>query len=205
MAELETKRVLLRPFRMDDVKDLARICGDALVMKYLGQRGAPMSREETEVALRSIIAHWERHNFGRWAAVNKREGKLIGYCGLRSLGENAELVYLLDHPYWGCGLATEMALASLTFGFGVRSFDYIVAMVKPDNMASRHVLEKVGMRYEQTVKFFRYMEQMNLAYPWSGEREDIDVAQYLITKDMYRHQSAERQNTKSSFVSLTAL
>jgi ribosomal-protein-alanine N-acetyltransferase len=191
MIVLETERVLLRPFRSADLEDLAGICSNARVMKYLGLRGEPMSREDTETALRSIIAHWERHGFGRWAAVDNRDGKLIGYCGLRSFAKNAELVYLLDHPYWGRGLATEMALSCLAFGFGARSFDHIVAMAKPDNLASRHVLEKVGFRYQQTVKFSRIMAQMNLVHPASSEYEDIDVAQYRISRAVYQHRTGQ--------------
>src|SRR4051812_22672757 len=111
MRELETDRLLLRQFSIDDLNDLARFFADERVTKYMGTRGETATREESEVALRSIIAHWGRHGFGRWAAVLKGEGRLIGYGGLRSYAGDAELVYLLDYSYWGRGLATEMARA----------------------------------------------------------------------------------------------
>ena len=188
LPEKETERLLLRQFSPDDLCELARIFGDARVMEYIGIHGGPITREETEVALRSIIAHWGRHGFGRWAAVHKEEGRLIGYCGLRALGEYAELVYLLDHPYWGRGLATEMARATLAFGFEQKSFDRIVGMTRPGNAASRRVLEKVGMSYRQTLQFFRHMAETGTPCANAGGCEDFDVVRYEISRAEYWRQ-----------------
>lgn len=149
MVEIETDRVRLRMFKMSDLEALSHIFGDPDVIRHLGS-GKPATREETEVALQSIIRHWERHDFGRWAAIDKQTGTLIGYGGLRSFHGDPELVYLLAKPYWGRGLATEMARACLSFGFEQRGFKRIVAMAKPLNEASQRVLRKVGMRFEKT-------------------------------------------------------
>ena len=156
-------------FTHADLDGLASIFSDPLVMKYLGT-GEPVSREETETALTSIIRHWHRHGFGRWAVVHKEDDSLIGYGGLRWLeGVGPELVYLLAQPYWGMGLATEIARACLRYGFELRQFDSIVAIAKPPNIASRRVMEKVGMSYEKQATYF-----------------NIDVVQYTISRDQYR-------------------
>lgn len=207
LIEIETERLLLRQFEWDDLDDLVRICGDARVMKYIGLRGEPMAREETRQALSSIFAHWQRHGFGRWAAVHKNECRLIGYSGLRSFGKDAELVYLLDFPYWGHGLATEMARACLGFAFERRAFDYVVAMTKPDNLASRRVLEKVGLQYRQTIKFFRHMAEMGLLYPKGDELADMDVAYYSISSSEYRPASqlcSDATSDQSEYSKLTS-
>ena len=91
MPELETDRLLLRQFALGDLDALAQIFADPEVVKHLGS-GEPASREETETALRSIIAHWGRHGFGRWAAVYRPTRELIGYGGLRSFQGEPELV-----------------------------------------------------------------------------------------------------------------
>jgi len=116
MPCVETSRLLLRPFTGEDLDDFSRILAKPGVMEYLGADCKPMSRGETETALLSIIRHWQRHGFGRWAVVGKEDGRLIGCAGLRSYQETAELVYLLDEPYWGRGLATEIARACLRSG-----------------------------------------------------------------------------------------
>jgi len=153
MPEIETDRLLLRQFTLEDLDALAELFADPEVIKYLGS-GEPVSREETETALRSIIAHWERHGFGRWAAIYKPTGVFIGYGGLRSFHGEPELVYLLGRPYWRRGLATEMALACLKFGFEELMFERIIAMAKTPNVRSHRVLEKTGMRFERVTNIY---------------------------------------------------
>lgn len=148
MGEIETSRLRLRKFSLDDLNDLARIFRKPEVVRHLGT-GMPLLRAEAEYALQGIIRHWRRHGFGRWAAIYKPTGKLIGYGGLRSFQGTPELVYLLDKPYWGLGLATEMAEASLKHGFDDRRFERIVGMTKLANVASQRVMTKIGMRLEK--------------------------------------------------------
>ena len=152
MDVIETARLHLRQFTLGDLDDLYPIFSDPDVVKYM-KTGAPVSREETESALMSIIKHWEQHGFGRWAVVLKETGRLIGYGGLRNLYGTPELVYLLAKPYWNMGLATELAKACLTWGFEERHFEHIVAVTKPEHAASRRVMEKIGMVYERDATY----------------------------------------------------
>jgi ribosomal-protein-alanine N-acetyltransferase len=148
MDEIETVRLRLRMFTTDDLDDLSIIFGDAEVVKHIGS-GKPAPRAETEVALHSILRHWERHGFGRWAAIDKQTDKLIGYGGLRNFEGTPELVYLLAKSYWRKGLGTEMAQGCLKYGFEDRGFERIVGLVKTANAASHRVMEKLGMDYEK--------------------------------------------------------
>lgn len=154
MVNRETDRLLLRMFKPEDLDDLARIFAKPNVMKYLGLDCQPLPREETEIALTSIIKNWKLNNFGRWAVISKESGDLIGCAGFRSYEGVAELFYLLDEPYWKKGLATEAAEACLRFGFNERHFDKIVAFIRPQNSASLRVLEKIGMRFIQEITIF---------------------------------------------------
>lgn len=134
---------------MNDVDALAEIFAKPSVMRYIGvQPGLALSREETETAVASIIRHWELNGFGRWGVVDKQTGALIGCAGLRSFENTGEVVYLLDEQYWGKGLATEIAIAAMRYGFETHNFPYIVAFTRPDNIASRRVMEKIGMTFE---------------------------------------------------------
>ena len=174
MYELETSRLRLRQFTMDDLDDLARLFADPDVVRYLGKDGKPVEREETEQALASMIRHWERHGCGRWAVINQADGRLIGSAGLRLYEGVPELVYLLDKDYWGRGLATEIARACLRFGFEELNQDLIIAFVRPLNRASHRVLAKVGMsRKGETVCF------------------GIDVVEYAIAKPDYRPEGSD--------------
>lgn len=171
MDMIETDRLRLRRFVPDDLDELALIFSDPLVLKYLSP-SRPATREETEHALLSMIRHWQRHAYGRWAVVERATNKLIGYGGLRCFDGTPELVYLLARPFWNCGLATEIARACLEYGFMSHKFERIVAVTQPNNLASRRVMEKVGLSYERDDNFY-----------------DIDVVLYALTRTDYLTQS----------------
>lgn len=150
MKVIETSRTILRKFTMDDLEDVASIFSNPRVMKYLGLNGQPVSRDETREILKSMIRLWQTRGYGRMAVVSKKNNKLIGIAGLRYYEGDAELFYLLDEPYWGKGLATEIGQAVLEYGFETFDFSRIIAVTRPANAASSRVLEKLGLRFEKT-------------------------------------------------------
>lgn len=165
---IETARLRLRLFRPDDLDDLAAMLRDPLVVRYVGD-GKPADREVAEKALTSVIDHWRRHGFGRWAVEDKETHQFLGYGGLRSLLGTPEVVYHFATSHWGKGYATEVAHASLRFGFEEHRFERIVAIAKPENAASIHVMEKLGMQYEMHTSYY-----------------DIDVIQYELARENYK-------------------
>ncbi len=168
MPSIETERLLLRPFRLDDLDELAALFGDPDVMRYVGT-GLPIGRDETDRALKSIIKQWDQCGFGRWAVLDKTSKQFAGFGGLRSLFDTPEVVYHFSKPNWGKGLATELARASLRFGFEDRRFHRIVALAKPENNASIRVMEKLGMHFEMYTTHY-----------------NIDVIQYEIKRDEFK-------------------
>lgn len=152
MTEIETARLRLRRFVPEDLDDLCRLLADPRVMRYVGvEAGYIFSREETEAALATFITGWARRGYGRWAVVEKATGRFAGLCGFRLFDGEAELLYLLHVEYWGQGLASEAARASLRYAFEELRLTKVVAVTRPEHTASRRVLERVGMRYEGEV------------------------------------------------------
>ncbi|WP_427159349.1 GNAT family N-acetyltransferase [Aliinostoc sp. HNIBRCY26] len=147
MPEIETARLKLRHFTLDDFGTLFRLYSDTEVMRYLSLR----TQEQTQESLIKHIQHWEKHNFGMWAVVHKDSCKMIGRCGLGFLEDTpeVELGYVLDKSYWNMGLGTEASQATLKYGFLTVQLDQIVAIARPENIASRRVIEKLGMRYQK--------------------------------------------------------
>jgi ribosomal-protein-alanine N-acetyltransferase len=175
IAELETDRLHLRAFSMDDLESLARIFANSTVVKHMGD-GKPASRDETNFALETIVDHYTRHGYGRLAVINKENNALIGYGGLRNFSGIPELVYLLDEPYWNQGFATEIGHECLKYGFNEQGFDQIVAMTKPENLASKKVLGKLGMQPSGLIEFHGY-----------------EVCFYSISVREYRSKTRETQ------------
>jgi ribosomal-protein-alanine N-acetyltransferase len=178
MNGLETERLYLR--RFDDTDRDAyyqRIYADPEVMKTL-PAGKPIAREDFEKRVdRLMVDHWQRHGFGPWVVVHKADQTLIGHCGLKYWPDSpdVEVFYALAKPYWGQGLATEGARASLRYGFETRRLDHIIAAAFVDNVASRRVLEKIGMIYTGETTF-----------------AGLTVAGYLIRREAYMLSSSPR-------------
>lgn len=182
IPRIETERTFLRAFNNNDLDDLAAIFSDADVMRFM-PGGKPRSREQTLNSLNSIQKHWDEHGFGWWAVViDKLEQKLAGWCGLARLENTTqvELLYMFDKPYWGKGLATETAKASLRYGFEELNLKQIVALSVPENTASRRVMEKLGMNYEG----LRHFHNSDLAY-YSIDKDKFEWPEslYKVLRD----------------------
>jgi ribosomal-protein-alanine N-acetyltransferase len=152
MLKIETARLQLRQFTIDDLEDLFRIYSNPEVMRYLSVR----TREQTHASLLRHIKQWEEYGFGMWAVVHKINGQLIGRCGLMFLDNTpeVELGYVFAKPYWNMGLATEASKASLNYGFELLKLERIVAIAQPENVASQRVMQKVGMKYEKDAHYY---------------------------------------------------
>jgi RimJ/RimL family protein N-acetyltransferase len=145
--------VLTRPTERD-LPELARMHRDPQVMATLGG-----VRSDSELATfhEELLAHWERYGFGWWIArTGDEQQRFVGRGGLRSLtldgrGE-VEVGYALLPEFWGQGLATELARASVRTGFDVLRLWTLVCFTLPENRTSRRVMEKVGFRYERNIQ-----------------------------------------------------
>lgn len=153
MPEIETARLRLRHLILDDLDALFGIYSNPEVMKYVG-KGA-RTKDETLAALIKMIEHW-KHGFGMWAIIHFGNSKFIGRCGLCFLDNTPEieLGYTLDKPYWNMGLATEASLAILKYGFEQIGLKRIVAIARPENLASQRVMQKVGMKFEKNAHYY---------------------------------------------------
>lgn len=153
MYEIETERLLLRPLVIADVDEIHAIYSRDEVMKYVGQ---VRTREEVEKYIAKMLKSWEENQLGMWAIAWKNEAKILGDGGLCFLDNTSEVEvgYVLDKPYWNLGVATEVAKASLRYGFEVLNLERIVAVANPKNFPSRRVMEKVGMTYEKDAFYY---------------------------------------------------
>ena len=153
---LETQRLILREFQLEDLSQLALILANPQVMKF--SPTGSLSVEQTRIKLNSFIASYKRYGFGKCAIILKECNKLIGYCGIAvELVDNVyepEIGYRLASEFWGRGLATEAANSTIQYGFGQLKLPYILGIVEPANTASVRVLEKLGMRYERKTIFY---------------------------------------------------
>ncbi len=143
--ELRTGRLLLRPFRMDDVDDVFAYASDAEWNRYLGLPEPYTRRSAEEFVSNMVLADWETNPM--WAIVH--EGRVSGGINLTTRGrDQTELGYSIARPLWGRGLTTEAARAVIDYGFRSMELARIYSFANIENEGSWRVMEKLGMQRE---------------------------------------------------------
>ena len=154
MEVLETDRLILRPFREDDLDAYAEMCADSEVMRYL-LVGRPLSRDEAWEHMATILGHWHFRGYGLWAVEHRQSGDLVGRIGfLNPEGwPGVELAWTLARPYWGKGYATEGGRAALSHGFLKLGQERIISLIHPENQRSIRLAERLGESFENSTDF----------------------------------------------------
>lgn len=154
---LEIDRLLLRRFTADDAANLFDLDSDPEVMRFLsGGAPTPFDVIEQEILPRFLASYDRCGEFGFWAALEKSSGTFVGWFGFvpqdRTDVVNVELGYRLRWGVWGRGYATEGARALIDKGFTDSGVQRVFATTYQDNLASRRVMEKAGLRLVRTFR-----------------------------------------------------
>jgi RimJ/RimL family protein N-acetyltransferase len=161
---LITERLLLRPATPADLDAWTeRIFADPEVTRYIPSSIAePRARAERMLAF--VGEMWATRGYGEWLVTDRRDGALLGHCGLLYVAETGEVEidYALARPFWGRGFASEAARACLRFGFERAGLERVIGLAVPENNASRRVLERVGFVYQRDATYFGHL----LALHW---------------------------------------
>jgi ribosomal-protein-alanine N-acetyltransferase len=155
---IETQRLIIRPYTLKDSSEVFSVLKDKKIYEYLPDKPYE-SLEEVEGLIDWIISNYDSTTESDFkycfAVIEKATGKHVGLCGIGYLDYDrtqAEVFYRFGTKYWGKGFATETAKALLQFGFIGLGLHEIVAVVKPENIASKKVIEKVGFKYKGIVR-----------------------------------------------------
>ena len=149
MHILETERLVLRKINDDDFEELYRMNSDPLIMKYVGD-GSTRDRNQMVKELEMLTSLYTRRpGLGIWATVLKENGTFIGASGLAPYDNTSEieLGYRILKEHWNMGYATEASVGILNYAFHILLLDKVVSSAHVDNIASRRVMEKVGMKH----------------------------------------------------------
>jgi RimJ/RimL family protein N-acetyltransferase len=137
---LRTARLLLRPWRDEDLDAWTVLNADPRVME---QMGGPREPAQSAAAMQRIRAHFDRHGFGVWAVELPGAARFIGFVGLAVPEFQAhftpcvEVGWRLAYAHWGKGYATEGARAALDHGFARLGLSQIVSFTAASNARSR--------------------------------------------------------------------
>jgi RimJ/RimL family protein N-acetyltransferase len=157
MTILETARLVLREFVPDDAEDLSRVLGDPETMRYYP---APYDRAGVEQWIARNRQRYGNDGVGLWAMILKQKGlqamqlkapeELVGDCGVIRQDVDGEMLYEIGYhlrrDLWGQGLASEAAIACRDWAFEHLTVDRVISLIRPENLASRRVAERNGMK-----------------------------------------------------------
>jgi RimJ/RimL family protein N-acetyltransferase len=133
----------------EDLEDMAGMLGDPDVMKFYPR---PKSREEAQSWIEWNKSNYAEHGYGLWI-IETKTGDFVGDCGLTWQAVNGrtklEVGYHVRAELQGRGYATEAAAACRDFARDVVEAAHLVAIIHPDNTASRRVAEKIGLEFEE--------------------------------------------------------
>jgi RimJ/RimL family protein N-acetyltransferase len=154
LDRLETSRLVGERLREEHFDYQRALDSDPDVMATLG---GVRSESESWELLRSGLDHWARNGFGPWVFHTRETGEAVGGAALRRVEiegqEEVEVGYRVAAPWWGRGIATEMASALVGVARDRLGLEEIVAFTLPFNLASRRVMEKVGFTYERDIEW----------------------------------------------------
>ena len=143
---LETKRLRLRLFTVNDLQIMYKLSTDPDVIKYADT--AVKDMEEARQRLeQGPLSDYKKYGYGRFAVELKETGRVIGFCGIKYLPEIdlPEVGYRYLKECWGKGIGTEAAKVCVEFARDDLKIKKLIALIIPENIGSIKVAEKLGM------------------------------------------------------------
>lgn len=152
---METERLILRPFAMEDADAMFRNwASDPEVTRYL--TWPTYGKKETaDIILSQWTAAYEDPGFYQWAIELKSLGQAVGSMSVVFHNDKvriAHMGYCIGSQWWGQGIATEALREVLDFLFDEVGFNRVEALHDTNNPASGAVMRKCGMKYEGTFR-----------------------------------------------------
>lgn len=150
-VRLETERLLLRWFTIEDLDVYNELGTNPRIIRYLGNQPFASLDVAKEALLAAPLKDYATHGYGRFACVWKPTNQVIGSCGPKFLADtgDVDLGYRFLPSFWGRGLASEAARASIEYARRDLGLQRLVGWVHPENVASASVLAKLGFSFER--------------------------------------------------------
>lgn len=145
-----TDRLLLRPFRDDDLPAWAELNADPEVMEFIGP---PLTREQSDNLAATVNRRHASDGIGFLAVERRSDGAFLGVAGLQHepwYPDDLELGWRLSRRYWGNGYATEAAQSWLEYAFTDLNLPRVISITDEPNQKSIAVMKRLGMTFDHT-------------------------------------------------------
>lgn len=163
---LQSERLGFRKITKDDFVSLCSILQDIDVM-YAWEHA--FTNEEVNEWIEKNLTRYKNEGFSYFAIIEKQSGAFIGVMGplIENINRIAHIgiAYILSKQYWNLGFAFEGANACLQYAFNELQANQVIAQIRPNNLSSRKLAEKLGMQITgEYVKHYRGKDMPHLIY-----------------------------------------
>jgi RimJ/RimL family protein N-acetyltransferase len=149
---LETERLVLREWRLDDFPAYAAYWADA---EASAQTGGPLDERGAWTQFTANIGHWPMRGYGMWMLAEKQSGRPVGHAGMwyPATWPEPEIGWVVFPAFRRLGYAFEAAEAALDHAKKALGWTTAMSFIRDTNMASRALAEKLGARLEKSLEF----------------------------------------------------
>ena len=166
---IETKRLILREYNIEDYNDLYEILSDRETMEHYPK---PYDEKGVRGWIQWNIENYAKYGFGLWAVVLKETGKMIGDCGITIQNIDGDLLpeigYHIHKNYWRKGFGSEAARAVRDWAFENTEYDRLYSYMKYTNIGSYSTASAIGMK-----KVKEYPDEIDtVTYVYAITREE---------------------------------
>ena len=164
MNIIETNRLILRKFILDDAGFVLELLNSPSWLKYIGDRNVKNLEDAKNYISDKLISSYIKNGFGLYEIILKKDNIPVGMCGLikRDTLENIDLGFALSPVFTGNGYAFEAAFATLNYAKTVLKLERIIAITTTENKNSIKLLEKLKFVFEKMVRFSNEEEDLML-------------------------------------------
>jgi RimJ/RimL family protein N-acetyltransferase len=171
MSIIQTARLSLRELDFGDAEFILELLNEPGFIRNIGDKGVRTLADARDYILQGPMDSYARHGFGLYATCLRHgalesacAGTPIGICGLvKREGLNGpDVGFAFLSRYWSNGFAVESAAAVLAHAKKALNIFRVVAITSPDNAQSIAVLEKIGLKFERTIRLLDHSPELKL-------------------------------------------
>jgi RimJ/RimL family protein N-acetyltransferase len=171
VSVIQTRRVSLRELKFDDAEFILELLNQAGFIRFIGDKGVRTLGDAREYIRQGPVDSYSRNGFGLYAACLREPahdgapvGTPIGICGLvkREGLSDPDVGFAFLSRFWSKGYAVESAAAVIAHARTVLKLARIVAITSLDNVQSVAVLEKIGFKFERTIRLVDHSPVLKL-------------------------------------------
>jgi RimJ/RimL family protein N-acetyltransferase len=163
---LQTERLLLRQLDLNDAEFILELLNESAFLRFIGDKGVKTLSDARSYILKGPMDSYGQHGFGMYATC-LLDGTPAGICGLvkRDGLADVDVGFAFLPRHRSKGYAVESAAAVLAHAKQVLRLQRIVAITSHENLGSIAVLEKIGLKFERTIRLAEHSPELQLFGP----------------------------------------